>query len=124
MLGRGYSLEDTLDPMLIPFSRIRVEAIEAFEKSLSSDDGSVSLPKVKNPRQSDLDYLMGQFLKKEPDGGRAGLIRFMEDEHDAECLTNEKIRWTDPTGKAHKISIKTLANKLSELKGKRRNLKP
>jgi len=81
-------------------------------------------PKTKNPRQSDLDYLMGQFLDKEPDGGRAGLIRFMEEEKGAECLTNKKIRWTDPTGKEHKIAIKTLGNKLSELKGKRRKQEP
>jgi hypothetical protein len=79
---------------------------------------------TKKPRQSDLGWLIERFLDKEPDGGRAGLIRFLEEEHDAECLTNEKIRWTDPTGKEYKITIKTLGNKLSELKGKRKKQKP
>ena len=69
-------------------------------------------------RQSDLDYLMCQFLDNEPGGGAAGFFRFM-DNKDAK-FKGKMMKWTDPTGKNHEVAMKTATNKLSKLKKKRR----
>jgi hypothetical protein len=75
---------------------------------------------TKKPRQSDLDYLIGRYLKETSNTGAPGLIRFMEAEAKAKCTPGARIEWTDPTGQVHKNAIKTVENKLSEMKVKRR----
>jgi hypothetical protein len=44
----------------------------------------------------------------------------MEAEAKAKCTPGARIEWTDPTGQVHKNAIKTVENKLSEMKVKRR----
>jgi len=75
---------------------------------------------TKKPRQSDLDYLIGRYLKETSNTGAPGLIRFMEAEAEAKCTPGARIEWTDPTGRVHKLAIKTVENRLSVMKVKRR----
>jgi len=68
-------------------------------------------------RQTELDYVLSEFLKKAGNaGGAPALYRFMVDEMGAEFLPGNKIRWTDPTGEEFTLSKKRLLNRLSELR--------
>ena len=68
-------------------------------------------------RQTELDYVLSEFLKKAGNaGGAPALYRFMVDEMGAEFLPGNKFRWTDPTGEEFTLSKKRLVNRLSELR--------
>lgn len=72
-------------------------------------------------RQSDLDYLIGLYLDETDNaGGLAGFKRFMVEKKEAEIILGNWIEWPIPGSKPKKLALRTISNKLTLIKNKRK----
>ena len=65
-------------------------------------------------RVRDSGFMAQAFLKDHPAGGKAELLRWLEDRDEVEEITENSVTWTDPAGNRYTKSLKTFLNLLSK----------
>jgi hypothetical protein len=68
----------------------------------------------KTSRARDTGYLVKEFLRDHPTGGKPDLLRWLSARSEVKEITKDSITWTDPMGRSYSKSLKTILNLVSE----------
>lgn len=84
---------------------------DQFQVEWNDDDKKTS-------RVRDTGYMAQSFLKDHPTGGKAELLRWLDDRDEVTEVSEDSVMWADPTGKIYPRSLKTILNQISTYRKK------